>query len=88
MQVTVGTFFSSCKNHKTYYRRSKDGPGKTRDLLAKKGCHSIWIHVKERFSSINNTPKRCPFLYRGVECKSRKSRNTWSNSKIWPWSTE
>ena len=23
--------------------------------------------------------KRCPFHYRGLECKSRKSRNTWSN---------
>ena len=29
-------------------------------------------------------PKRCPFHYRGLECKSRKSRNTWSNSQIWP----
>ena len=27
-----------------------------------------------------NTKKRCPFQYRGLECKSRKSRNTWSNS--------
>ena len=35
-----------------------------------------------------NTPKRCPFHYKGLECKSRKSRNTWSNRKIWPWSTE
>ena len=35
-----------------------------------------------------NTPKRCPFHYRGRECKSRKSRNTWSNRHIWPWSTE
>ena len=26
------------------------------------------------------TPKkRCPFHYRGLECKSRKSRDTWSN---------
>ena len=33
-------------------------------------------------------PKRCPFHYRGLECKSRKSRNTWSNRQIWPWSTE
>ena len=34
------------------------------------------------------TPKkRCPFHYRGLECKSRKSRNTWSNRHIWPWST-
>ena len=35
------------------------------------------------------TPKkRCPFHYRGLECKSRKSRDTWSNGQIWPWSTE
>ena len=35
-----------------------------------------------------NTPKRCPFHYRGLEGKSKKSRNTWSNRQIWPWSTE
>ena len=32
--------------------------------------------------------KRCPFHYRGLECKSRKSRDTWSKRQIWPWSTE
>ena len=32
--------------------------------------------------------KRCPFHYRGLECKSRKSINTWNNRQIWPWSTE
>ena len=32
-------------------------------------------------------PKRCPFHYRGLECKSRKSRNTWGNRQIWPWNT-
>ena len=32
--------------------------------------------------------KRCLFHYKGLECKSRKSRNTWSNKQIWPWSTE
>ena len=35
-----------------------------------------------------NTWKRCPFHYRELECKSRKSGNTWSNRQIWPWSTE
>ena len=35
-----------------------------------------------------NTQKRCPFHYRGLQCKSRKSRNTWSNRQIWPWSKE
>ena len=35
------------------------------------------------------TPKKiCPFHYRGLECKSRKSRNTWSNRQNCPWSTE
>ena len=34
------------------------------------------------------TPKRCHFHYRGLECKGRKSRNTWSNSQIWPWRQE
>ena len=32
--------------------------------------------------------KRCPFHYRGVECKSRKSKNIWSNRQIWPWNEE
>ena len=35
------------------------------------------------------TPKKdVPFHYRGLECKSRKSRNTWGKRLIWPWSTE
>ena len=38
--------------------------------------------------SRTNTQKRCPFHYRGLECKSRKSRNTWSNRQIWPWNME
>jgi len=33
-------------------------------------------------------PKKFPFHYRGLECKDRKSRNTWSNGQIWPWSTQ
>ena len=34
------------------------------------------------------TPKKDILFIRGLECKSRKSRNTWSNRKIWPWSME
>ena len=33
-------------------------------------------------------PKSCLFHYRGLECKSRKSRDTWSNRQIWPWNIE
>ena len=35
-----------------------------------------------------NTQKRCRFHYRGLECKSRKSSNTWSNRQFWPWNAE
>ena len=32
--------------------------------------------------------KRCPLHHRVLECKSRKSRDTWSNRQVWPWSTQ
>ena len=32
--------------------------------------------------------KSCSFHYRGLECKSRKSRNIWSNRQIWLWTKE
>ena len=38
--------------------------------------------------SRTNTKKRCPFHHRGLECKSRKSRDPWSSRQIWPWSTK
>ena len=35
------------------------------------------------------TPKKgCPFHHRWLECKTRKSRDTWSNSQVWPWNTK
>ena len=40
-----------------------------------------WL-MKPTRPSRTNTPKRCPFHYRGLECKIRKSRNTWSNRQI------
>ena len=46
---------------------------------------ALWRPTKP---SRTNTHKRCPFHYRGLECKSRKSRNTWNNRQICPWSTE
>ena len=34
------------------------------------------------------TAKRCLINHRGLECKSRKLRGTWSNRLVWPWSTK
>ena len=33
-------------------------------------------------------PKKCPFHYMGLECKSRKLKDTWNNRQVWPWSTK
>ena len=36
----------------------------------------------------SRTPKKMSFIYRGLECKSRKSRDIWGNRQVWPWSTK
>ena len=50
----------------------------------------VWhcFHCFPIYFPWSNSQKRCPFHYRGLECKRRKSRNTWSNRQIWPWSME
>ena len=45
----------------------------------------LWRPIRP---SRTNTHQRCSFHHRGLAIKSRKSRNTWSNRQIWPWSTE
>ena len=49
-----------------------------------------WFYeaLQDLLHLLEHTPKRCPFHYRGLECKSRKSRDTLSNRQIWPWSTK
>ena len=37
---------------------------------------------------LSRDKNKFPFHYKGLECKSKKSRCTWSNRKIWPWSTK
>ena len=44
--------------------------------------------IKTYRYSRTNIQKRCPFHCRGLECKSKKSRGTWSNRQIWTWSTK
>ena len=34
------------------------------------------------------TPKKDVLFIKGLECKIRELRNTWSKRQIWPWSTE
>ena len=65
-------------------------------LIAEKGFFiSPWLF----FGTLHSDAYIFPFLlyflllffsqlFGGLECKSRKSRNTLSNRQIWPWSTE
>ena len=41
-----------------------------------------------RLSRTSVKKKRYPFHHRELECKSSKSRDTWSNRLVWPWSTK
>ena len=49
-----------------------------------------WFYedLQELLEHTHTHKKKCTFHYKGLECKSRESRNTWSNRQIWPWSTE
>ena len=54
-------------------------------------ANGLWLNISGSGSncvSLRNTKKRCPFHHRGLDCKSRKSRDTWNNRQVWPWSTE
>ena len=46
--------------------------------------------MKTTRPSRTNTKKEkgCPFHHRGLECRSRKSRDTWGNRQVWPFSTK
>ena len=48
-----------------------------------------WIFYEDPQDFTELTPKKkCPFHHSGLECKSRKSRDTWNNRQLWPWSTK
>ena len=51
-------------------------------------CQRSWS-VLWRPTRPSRTPKKKMYFYhRGLECKSRKSRETWSNRQLWLWSTK
>ena len=81
-KMTEWSLFVSKANHSISWL-SKSMPWPV--MLKKLKLMILWRPTRP---SRTNTPKRCPFHYRGLECKSRKSRNTWSNRQIWPWSAE
>ena len=45
-------------------------------------------YLHRRHSSTVLAQSLWPFHFKGLECKSRKSRHTWSNRQIRPWSTK
>ena len=81
-KMTEWSLFISKANH-SISEQSKPMPRPV--MLKKLKLNSLWRPTRP---SRTNTQKRCSFHYRGLECKSRKSGNTWSDRQIWPWSTE
>ena len=49
---------------------------------------AAWRFTRPYKTNTKKKKKRCPFHHRGLECKNRKLRDTWSNRQVWPWSTE
>ena len=77
-KMTEWSLFISKANH-LISQWSKPMPQPV--MLKKQKLNVLWRPTRP-FRT--NTQKRCPFHYRWLECKSRKSRNTWSNRQIWP----
>ena len=55
-------------------------PGVVQSMGLQRVGHEL---VTEQQHLLELTPKRCPFHNRGLECKSRKSRDTWNKKQIW-----
>ena len=54
-------------------------------------CQRSWrwmVQWRPTRPSRTNTKKRWHFHHSGLECKRRKSRDTWRNSQVWPWSSK
>ena len=46
-------------------------------------------HVYEELKDLLElTPQKMSSSSEGIKMKTRKSRDTWSNSQVWPWSTK
>ena len=67
--------------------------GKPFSITVNKIYYALSTNAKEveaeRFYEefLELTKKKCIFHHRGLEYKRRKSRDTWSNRQVWPWST-
>ena len=81
-KMTEWSLFISKANH-SVSQLSKSMP---QPVMLKKLKLNSTMKTSRPFRT--NTQKRRPFHYRGLECKSRKSRNNWSDRQIWPWNAE
>ena len=59
-----------------------------KSLLMKVKEESEKVDLKLNIKKTKIMPSGPIISLRGLECKSRKSGNTWGNREIWPWNTE
>ena len=72
---------------KANYSTSQQSKSMSQPLMPKKRSGTV-LWRPTRLSRTNSKKKKGPFHHRGLEWKSQKSRNTWSNRQVWPWSTK
>ena len=74
-----------------YISKAKDLTSEYPSLCSNHWCWRSWswpVLWRPTKSSRTNIKKDNPFHHRGLECKSKKLRNIWSNRKVWLWSTK
>ena len=84
-------FFAVKDGEAPYSQQKQDLELSVAQLISSLLQNSGWnwpVSWRRTTHSQANTEKRCPFHHRGLGCKSRKSRDTWSNRHGWPWSTK
>ena len=93
-RVQNGILGYSLKNDRTF---SLPFQGKPFNIAVIQGCaptsnaeeaEAEWFYEVIQDLLELTLKNRCSFYYSGLEFKDRKSRDTLSNRKIWPWCTE
>ena len=90
----MGNKVPKCSTWMQSQKRQNDLCSSARQTIQYHGNPSLWpnqyaeeAEVERFYEDLQDLleitlKKRCPFHYKGLQCKSRKSRNTWSNRQM------
>ena len=82
-KTTEWSWFPSKANHSIY-----SNPSLCPTTTVKEAEVEHFYEYLQDVLELTTTTTKCTFHHRELEYKSRKPRDTWSNSQVWPWSTK